>query len=103
VNATLQLLASRAQSLWEQVQAQHQLPAARLDAVAYCFSGRLSPELHPHRPKLSVLLQYWKRPSAASQLEQFMAPLLRCHEQVGARRAHMHIPLVAPAPCMQLP
>ena len=84
VNAVAEGLDATAQSLWQQAQAQHSLPAAQLQQVAHCFSARLSQDLYPYRPKLSILLQYWKRPNASKLLDEFMAPLLRCREQVGA-------------------
>jgi hypothetical protein len=84
VNATVEGLEARAQAVWQQAQAEHSLPAAtQLQQVAHCFSARLSQDLYPYRPKLSILLQYWKRPEAAERIDKLMAPLMRCREQVG--------------------
>jgi hypothetical protein len=46
-----------------------------------CVMGRLSQQLYPYRPKLSILLQYWKRP--AGSIDSYMTSLMQCKEKVS--------------------
>jgi hypothetical protein len=46
-----------------------------------CIMGRLSQQLYPYRPKLSILLQYWKRPAGA--VDNYMNALMHCKDKVS--------------------
>jgi hypothetical protein len=48
-----------------------------------CIMGRLSQQLYPYRPKLSILLQYWKRP--AGSIDSYMTSLMQCKDKVRRR------------------
>ena len=76
----LGIVDTKLRDLWSGIQAKHSsLADVDVQGVKHCFIGKLYQDLYPQRPKISFLLQYWKRPKA---IASFMAPLLACRDQV---------------------
>ena len=71
---------------WNNISARLQLDGMSWRDAMPCIMGRLSQHLYPYRPRLSILLQYWKRP--AGTVNRFMEALMQCKEQVSFAPFH---------------
>ncbi len=76
-------LVTKADVLFEKVKQRLGLAAdVARQRMYHCFLARLSPELYPYRPKISFLLQHWKRPNS---IDRIMQAFVNCKDKVCSR------------------
>ena len=68
--------------MWAQIRAKAKLPDKRhYIEHMHCFMGRLRTELFPFRPRISIMVQFWKRQD--QMVEKLVRSVERCSKQVG--------------------
>jgi hypothetical protein len=93
---TQNLLVTKADVLWDKVKQRLGLAAdVGRQRMYHCFLARLSPELYPYRPKISFLLQHWKRPNS---IDRIMQAFVNCKDKVRNNVA-IHIGMYDEHPC----
>jgi hypothetical protein len=76
--ATIRCPAAPPQSL-ANIKAATGVADLNIEAYKHCFIRQLNPGLFPGRPKVSFLLQYFKRPKSVHRI---LAPLYKCSQEL---------------------
>jgi hypothetical protein len=85
VSKAEQALKAKADGRWKSVKQRLGLSAdLAMESVYHCFLARLAPELYPYRPKISFLIQYWKK---AESMQRVLEPILKCKDVVSSHAA----------------